>query len=40
MLLYSYVPDEGSLLPNYRDCITPNGFASYTDIYVCVCLHS
>ena len=24
--LYLYVPDEGSLLPKYRDCTTYNDF--------------
>ena len=24
--LYLYVPDEGSLLPKYKDCTTSNGF--------------
>ena len=27
--LYQYFPDEGSLLPKYRDCTIPNGFAPY-----------
>ena len=27
-----YVPDEGSLMPKYRDCITSNGFELY--IYI------
>ena len=27
--LYLYVPDEGSLLPKYRDCTTSNDFESY-----------
>ena len=26
---YLYVPDEGSLLPKYRDCITYNDFELY-----------
>ena len=33
--LYLYVPDEGSLLPKYRDCTTSNDFESYIyNIYV------
>ena len=28
-MLYLYVPDEGSLLPKYRDCTTSNDFESY-----------
>ena len=31
--LYLYVPDEGSLLPKYRDCTTSNDFESYMCIY-------
>ena len=27
--LYFYVPDEGSLLPKYRDCTTSNDFELY-----------
>ena len=27
--LYLYVPDEGSLLPKYRDCTKSNGFELY-----------
>ena len=27
--LYLYVPDEGSLLPKYRDCTTYNDFELY-----------
>ena len=27
--LYLYVPDEGSLLPKYRDCTTSNDFELY-----------
>ena len=27
--LYLYVPDEGSLLPKYRDCTTYNDFEIY-----------
>ena len=49
LLLCWYVPDEGSLLPTYRDCSTPEGyvlclmscgvmFPSFT-IYMCVCLY-
>ena len=34
--LYLYVPDEGSLLPKYRDCTTSNDFESYIYIYMCV----
>ena len=26
---YLYVPDEGSLLPKYRDCTTSNDFELY-----------
>ena len=29
LLLYLYVPDEGSLLPKYRDCTTSNDFELY-----------
>ena len=29
MKLYLYVPDEGSLLPKYRDCTTSNDFELY-----------
>ena len=29
VLLYLYVPDEGSLLPKYRDCTTYNDFELY-----------
>ena len=32
--LYLYVPDEGSLLPKYRDCTTYNDF-EYIYIYIC-----
>ena len=32
--LYLYVPDEGSLLPKYRDCTTSNDFELYIYIYV------
>ena len=32
--LYLYVPDEGSLLPKYRDCTTSNDFESYICIYI------
>ena len=28
----TYVPDEGNLLPTYRDCTTPNDLESY--IYI------
>ena len=31
---YLYVPDEGSLLPKYRDCTTSNDFESYIYIYI------
>ena len=31
--LYLYVPDEGSLLPKYRDCTTYNDFELYIYIY-------
>ena len=37
--LYLYVPDEGSLLPKYRDCTTYNDFEYmyiYTYIYIYV----
>ena len=27
--IYVYVPDEGSLLPYYRDCTTSNDFESF-----------
>ena len=37
--LYLYVPDEGSLLPKYRDCTTSNDFESYIYIYMCVTLY-
>ena len=33
--LYLYVPDEGSLLPKYRDCTTSNDFELY--IYIDIC---
>ena len=29
VLLYLYVPDEGSLLSKYRDCTTSNDFELY-----------
>ena len=32
--LYLYVPDEGSLLPKYRDCTTSNDFELYIYIYM------
>ena len=32
--LYLYVPDEGSLLPKYRDCTTSNDFESYIYIHI------
>ena len=32
--LYLYVPDEGSLLPKYRDSTTLNGFELYIYIYI------
>ena len=32
--LYLYVPDEGSLLPKYRDCTTSNDFELYISIYI------
>ena len=33
--LYLYVPDEGSLLPKYRDCTTYNVFEYiYIEIYI------
>ena len=31
---YLYFPDEGSLLPKYRDCTTSNDFESYIYIYI------
>ena len=31
--LYLYVPDEGRLLPKYRDCTTSNDFELYIYIY-------
>ena len=31
--LYLYVPDEGSLLPKYRDCTTSNDFELYLMCY-------
>ena len=31
--LYLYVPDEGSLLPKYRDCTTYNDF-EYIYLYI------
>ena len=31
--LYLYVPDEGSLLPKYRDCTTSNDFELYIYIH-------
>ena len=34
--LYLYVPDEGSLLPKYRDCTTSNDFELYIYIYIVV----
>ena len=39
--LYLYVPDEGSLLPKYRDCTTSNDFESYiyTYIYIHIFIH-
>ena len=30
---YLYVPDEGSLLPKYRDCTTSNDFELYLMCY-------
>ena len=32
--LYLYIPDEGSLLPKYRDCTTSNDFELYIYIYI------
>ena len=32
--LYLYVPDEGSLLPKYRDCTTSNDFELYIYIHI------
>ena len=47
--LYLYVPEEGSLLPKYRDCTTSNDFELYLMccvvmlllliIYMYVCIH-
>ena len=34
--LYLYVPDEGSLLPKYRDCTTSNDFELCIYIYIYV----
>ena len=34
--LYLYVPDEGSLLPKYRDCTTSNDFELYIYTYICL----
>ena len=34
--LYLYVPDEGSLLPKYRDCTTSNEIELYICIYIVV----
>ena len=34
VLLYLYVPDEGSLLPKYRDCTTSNDLELYIYIYI------
>ena len=36
--LYLYVPDEGSLLPKYRDCTTYNDF-EYIYIYIYVYIY-
>ena len=33
VFLYLYVPDEGSLLPKYRDCTTSNDFELCIYIY-------
>ena len=33
-VLYLYVPDEGSLLPKYRDCTTYNDFELCIYIYI------
>ena len=37
--LYLYVPDEGSLLPKYRDCTTSNDFELYIIIYICSAMY-
>ena len=37
--LYLYVPDEGSLLPKYRDCTTSNDFELYIYIYVYIYIY-
>ena len=34
MYVCMYVPDEGSLLPKYRDCTTSNDFELYIYIYI------
>ena len=36
--LYLYVPDEGSLLPKYRDCTTYNDF-EYIYIYIYIYIY-
>ena len=32
--LYLYAPDEGSLLPKYRECTTSNDFELCIHIYI------
>ena len=38
--LYLYVPDEGSLLPKYRDCTTSNDFESHIYIYIYIYIYT
>ena len=38
--LYLYVPDEGSLLPKYRDCTTSDDFELYIYIYIYIYIAS
>ena len=37
--IYMYVPDEGSLLPKYRDCTTSNDFESYLYMYIYIFMY-
>ena len=37
--LYLYFPDEGSLLPKYRDCTTSNDFELYIHIYIYIYIY-
>ena len=39
MCIYN-VPDEGSLLPKYRDCTTSNDFELYIYIYVYIYIYT